>query len=64
MTNDQQSQAIGLIATVQAREQLSQENALLAGMLAGHRMTQTDRVAFTNMATTRQAEHGRTRTTS
>ena len=56
MTNDQQSQAIGLIATVQAREQLAQENALLAGMLAGHRMTQKDRVAFTNMAATRQAD--------
>ncbi|MGH3163424.1 MAG: nitrate- and nitrite sensing domain-containing protein, partial [Streptosporangiaceae bacterium] len=56
VTNDQQSQAIGLIATVQAREQLAQENALLAGMLAGHRMTQKDRVAFTNMAATRQAD--------
>src|SRR5216683_8106347 len=31
-------QALGLIATVQAREQLSQEDALLAGMLAGQRM--------------------------
>ena len=56
VTNDQQSQAIGLIATVQAREQLAQEHALLAGMLAGHRMTQKDRVAFTNMAATRQAD--------
>jgi signal transduction histidine kinase len=56
VTNDQQSQAIGLIATVQAREQLAQENALLAGMLAGQRMTQKDRVAFTNMAATRQAD--------
>ena len=56
VTNDQQSQAVGLIATVQAREQLAQENALLAGMLAGHRMTQKDRVAFTNMAATRQAD--------
>ena len=56
VTNDQQSQAIGLIATVQAREQLAQENALLAGMLAGHRMTQKDRVAFTNMAAARQAD--------
>ena len=35
VVNDQQSQAIGLIATVQAREQLAQEDALLAGMLAG-----------------------------
>ena len=53
---DQMPQAIGLIAAVQAREQLSQEHALLAGMLAGHRMTRKDRVAFTNMAATRQAE--------
>src|SRR5256886_2177736 len=56
VVNDQQSQAIGLIATVQAREQLAQEHALLAGMLAGHRMTQKDHVAFTNMAATRQAD--------
>ena len=56
VVNDQQSQAIGLIATVQAREQLAQEDALLAGMLAGQRMTQKDRVAFTNMAATRQAD--------
>src|SRR5690349_2337611 len=56
VVNDQQSQAIGLIATVQAREQLAEEPALLAGMLAGHRMTQKDRVAFTNMAATRQAD--------
>ncbi len=48
-------QALGLIATVQAREQLSQEDALLAGMLAGQRMTQNDRVAFTQMAAARQA---------
>ena len=56
VVNDQQSQAIGLIATVQAREQLAQEHALLAGMLAGHRMTQKDHLAFTNMAATRQAD--------
>ena len=56
VATDQQSQAIGLIATVQAREQLSQEDALLAGMLAGQRMTQTDRLAFTDMAATRQAD--------
>jgi signal transduction histidine kinase len=48
--------AIGLIATVQAREQLSQETALMAGMLAGRRMTVADRVAFTNMAAGRQAQ--------
>ena len=56
VANDQQSQAIGLIATVQAREQLSEEDALLAGMLAGQRMSQKDHVAFTQMAATRQAE--------
>jgi signal transduction histidine kinase len=49
------SQALGLIATVQAREQLSQEDALLAGMVAGNRMTQADKVAFNQMAATRQA---------
>jgi signal transduction histidine kinase len=52
----QLSQAIGLIATVQAREQLSQEHALLGGMLAGQRMSQRDHVAFTNMAAARQAD--------
>jgi signal transduction histidine kinase len=52
---DQLGPAVGLLATVQAREQLSQENALLAGMLAGRRMTLADRVAFTNMAAARQA---------
>ncbi len=56
VANDQQSQAIGLIATVQAREQLSEEDALLAGMLAGRRMSQKDHVAFTQMAATRQAD--------
>ncbi len=56
VANDQQSQAVGLIATVQAREQLAQEDALLAGMLAGQRMTQKDHIAFTNMAATRQAD--------
>jgi hypothetical protein len=52
----QQGQAIGLITIVQAREELSQEHALLAGMLAGQRMTTRDRVAFTHMAATRQAD--------
>ena len=37
--NDQQIQAVGLIASVQAREQLSQEDALLSGMLAAKRIT-------------------------
>jgi signal transduction histidine kinase len=53
---DQLSQAIGLIATVQAREQLSQEDALLAGMLAGKRISPKDRIAFTDLAATRQAD--------
>src|SRR6516164_7705558 len=52
---DQLGPAVGLIATVQAREQLSQEAALVAGMLAGHRATLADRVAFTNLAAARQA---------
>jgi signal transduction histidine kinase len=52
---DQLGPAVGLLATVLAREQLSQEYALLAGMLAGHRITLADRVAFTNMAAARLA---------
>jgi signal transduction histidine kinase len=55
VATDQLGPAVGLIATVQAREQLSQEHALLAGMLAGRRITLADRVAFTNMAAARQA---------
>jgi signal transduction histidine kinase len=53
---NQQPPAIGLIATVQAREQLSQESALMAAMLAGRRMTAADRVAFADMAGARQAQ--------
>jgi signal transduction histidine kinase len=53
---DQLAPAIGLIAAVQAREQLSQEDALLSGMLAGRTMTQQDRVAFTDLAADRQAD--------
>src|SRR5690349_1268651 len=53
-STSQHSPAIGLIATVQAREQLSQENALLAGMLAGRRITSADRVAFADMVGARQ----------
>jgi len=52
------SQALGLIATVQAREELSQEWALLGGMLAGDRMTKDESIAFTEAAATRQAELG------
>ena len=54
--NDQQIQAVGLIATVQAREQLSQEDALLSGMLAAKRVTAKNRIAFADMAATRQAD--------
>ncbi len=56
VVTDQLPPAIGLIATVQAREQLSQEDALLSGMLAAKRITPPDRVAFTQMAATRQAD--------
>ena len=52
----QLGQATGLIAIIQAREQLSQEDALLAGMLAGKRITAQDRLAFVNMAAARQAD--------
>jgi signal transduction histidine kinase len=55
VVTDQLPQAIGLIATVQAREQLSQEDALLSGMLAANRITAADRAAFTQMAAARQA---------
>jgi hypothetical protein len=53
---DQLAPAFGLIGTVQAREYLSQEDALLAGMLAGRRMTVADRTAFTDLATARQGQ--------
>src|SRR5256885_1805577 len=49
-------QALGLIATVSAREALSQEYALLSGMLAGQRSTQADRAAFSQMVATRQGD--------
>ncbi|HWN62303.1 MAG TPA: nitrate- and nitrite sensing domain-containing protein [Streptosporangiaceae bacterium] len=50
------SQALGLIATVSAHEALSQEYALLSGMLAAHRESQADRAALAAMAATRQAD--------
>ena len=49
-------QALGLIATVSAREALSQEYALVSGMLAGQRSTQADRAAFSQMVATRQGD--------
>jgi signal transduction histidine kinase len=55
VVTNQLPQAIGLIAAVQAREQLSQEDALLSGMLAAKRITAQDRAAFTQMAAARQA---------
>jgi signal transduction histidine kinase len=48
-------QALALIAAVSAREALSQEAALLSGPLAGRRITQADRSAFTESAANRQA---------
>ena len=50
------AQALGLIATVLAREALSEEYALLSGVLAGNRITQADRAAFAEMAATRQGD--------
>ncbi len=49
-------QALGLIATVSAREALSQEYALLSGVLSARRMTQADRAALAEMAATRQGD--------
>jgi signal transduction histidine kinase len=49
-------QALGLIASVSTREALSEEYALLSGMLAGDRMSQTDRAAFAVMAATREGD--------
>ena len=39
-----------------AREALSEEYALLSGVLAGNRITQADRAAFAEMAATRQGD--------
>ena len=50
------AQALGLIGTVSAREALSEEYALLSGVLAGNRITQADRAAFAEMAATRQGD--------
>ncbi len=49
------AQGLGLIAMVQSREDLSQQDALLAGMLAGKRMTPADRAAFSQLAAGSQA---------
>ena len=50
------AQALGLIATVSAREALSEEYALLSGVLAGNRITPADRAAIAEMAATRQGD--------
>ena len=49
-------QALGLIALVSASETLSQEYALLAGMLAGNRITTADHAAFAELVATRQGD--------
>jgi signal transduction histidine kinase len=49
-------QALGIIASAQAREGLSQEDALLAGALAAHRMSLAARGAFNQAAALRQAD--------
>jgi signal transduction histidine kinase len=51
-------QSLGVIATAQAREGLSQEDALLAGALAAHRMTLAERSAFNQAAAQRQVYQG------
>ncbi len=57
MTNAQAaSQSLGLIGTVSAREALSEEDALLAGMLAASKISQADRAAFLQMASTRASD--------
>jgi Nitrate and nitrite sensing/HAMP domain len=51
-------QSLGIIATAQAREGLSQEDALLAGALAAHTMTAAERGAFNQAAAHRQVYLG------
>jgi len=50
------SQALALIATVSAHEAISEEDALLSGMLAANKASQADRAAFAEMASTRQGD--------
>jgi signal transduction histidine kinase len=50
------SQSLGLIGTISAREALSEEDALLAGMLAADKISQADRAAFLQMASTRAGD--------
>ena len=51
-------QSLGIIATAQAREGLSEEDALLAGALAAHRMSLAARGAFNGAAAQRQVYLG------
>jgi signal transduction histidine kinase len=51
-------QSLGVIATAQAREGLSQEDALLAGALAARRMAPAERAAFSQAAEQRQVYLG------
>ena len=51
-------QSLGIIASAEAREGLSQEDALLAGALAAHRMSLAARGAFNQAAALRQAYLG------
>jgi signal transduction histidine kinase len=51
-------QSLGIIATAQAREGLSEEDALLAGALAAHRMSLAARGTFNQAAAQRQVYLG------
>jgi signal transduction histidine kinase len=53
--NTQATQTLGLINTVASRDFLSQEDALLAGMLAARRIPPADRAAFSQLAGERAA---------
>ena len=52
------AQSLGIIATAQAREGLSEEDALLAGALAAHRMSLAARGTFNQAAAQRQVYLG------
>jgi signal transduction histidine kinase len=51
-------QSLGIIATAQAREGLSEEDALLAGALAAHKMSLAARGAFDRAAAQRRVDLG------
>ncbi|HEY6296296.1 MAG TPA: ATP-binding protein, partial [Streptosporangiaceae bacterium] len=52
------AQSLGIIATAQAREGVSEEDALLAGALTAHRMSLAARGAFNQAAAQRQVDLG------